>query len=117
MIAAIGAVAGAQTTEKLTPYADVVSYNNYYEFGLDKDEPARNAHTLKTRPWTVRIEGLVPLDEGVKIITASSDHLLVDLEDAAIDYKLGDILRFRPDYTAMLSASTSPYVTKIFEGK
>jgi methionine sulfoxide reductase catalytic subunit len=47
------------TDEKLTPYADVTTYNNFYEFGSDKDEPARYAHTLKTNPWTVRVEGLV----------------------------------------------------------
>lgn len=62
----------------------------------------------------VRIEGLVPLDEGVEIITASSDHLLVDLEDCPKKYKAGDRLRFRPDYPAMLAASTSPYVQKVF---
>jgi sulfoxide reductase catalytic subunit YedY len=45
--------------EKQTPFADVTSYNNYYEFGLDKSDPARYAHTLQTRPWTVRVEGLV----------------------------------------------------------
>lgn len=43
--------------EPLTPYKDVTTYNNYYEFGTDKADPAENAHTLKTRPWTVRIEG------------------------------------------------------------
>ncbi len=46
-------------TEKRTPYKDVVTYNNYYEFGTDKSEPAQNAHKLKTRPWSVLIEGEV----------------------------------------------------------
>jgi sulfoxide reductase catalytic subunit YedY len=45
--------------EKLTPLRDVTTYNNFYEFGTDKDEPAKHAHTLKPRPWTVRIEGEV----------------------------------------------------------
>ena len=62
----------------------------------------------------VNIGGLVPLDDKVRIITASSDHLLVDI-DARPELKTGDILAFRPDYTAMLSSSTSPYVKKIFE--
>ena len=53
------AVAGGITMDKLTPYSDVTSYNNYYEFGTDKSDPAQNAHTLKTRPWTVAIEGEV----------------------------------------------------------
>ena len=53
------AVAGAVTMEKVTDYKDVTSYNNFYEFGTDKADPAKNAHTLVTRPWTVAIEGLV----------------------------------------------------------
>jgi len=52
-------VPGAQTMEKLTDYKDATSYNNYYEFGTDKGDPAKNAGTLKTRPWTVEVEGLV----------------------------------------------------------
>ncbi|MDM0114451.1 protein-methionine-sulfoxide reductase catalytic subunit MsrP [Variovorax sp. J22R133] len=52
-------VAGAQTMEKLSDYKDATSYNNYYEFGTDKADPAKNAGTLKTRPWTVEVEGLV----------------------------------------------------------
>ena len=45
--------------DKQTPFADVTSYNNYYEFGLDKGDPARHAHSLQTRPWTVSVEGEV----------------------------------------------------------
>ena len=52
-------VAGAVTMEKLTDYKDASTYNNFYEFGTDKADPARNAHTLKTTPWTVEVEGLV----------------------------------------------------------
>jgi sulfoxide reductase catalytic subunit YedY len=52
-------VAGANTMEKVTEYKDATSYNNYYEFGTDKADPAQNAHTLKTSPWTVEVEGLV----------------------------------------------------------
>ncbi len=52
-------VSGAATMEKVTEYKDASTYNNFYEFGTDKSDPARNAHTLKTSPWTVSIEGLV----------------------------------------------------------
>ena len=45
--------------EKQTSFKDASTYNNYYEFGTDKSEPANNARTLKTRPWTVTIEGEV----------------------------------------------------------
>ncbi len=52
-------VPGAQTMEKVTDYKDATTYNNYYEFGTDKADPAKNAGTLKTQPWTVEVEGLV----------------------------------------------------------
>ena len=53
------AVAGAATMEKITDYKDAASYNNFYEFGTDKADPAKNAHTLVTKPWTVAVEGMV----------------------------------------------------------
>jgi sulfoxide reductase catalytic subunit YedY len=53
------AVLGAATMEKPTPYQDASTYNNFYEFGTDKSDPARTAGTLKTRPWTVAVEGEV----------------------------------------------------------
>ena len=53
------AVQGAMTLEKVTSYKDATSYNNFYEFGLDKSDPARYAHTLKTTPWSIEVEGLV----------------------------------------------------------
>ncbi|MFY7866398.1 protein-methionine-sulfoxide reductase catalytic subunit MsrP [Roseateles sp.] len=52
-------VAGAMTLDKPTRYQDASSYNNFYEFGTDKADPARNAGSLRTRPWTVSIEGEV----------------------------------------------------------
>ncbi|HYE44543.1 MAG TPA: protein-methionine-sulfoxide reductase catalytic subunit MsrP [Caulobacter sp.] len=45
------------TNEAKTPFKDVTTYNNFYEFGVDKDDPARNAGRLKTRPWTVKVDG------------------------------------------------------------
>ncbi len=48
---------GFSTTEKATPLKDVTSYNNFYEFGVDKGDPAENSGRFKPRPWTVRIDG------------------------------------------------------------
>jgi sulfoxide reductase catalytic subunit YedY len=45
--------------DKQTPFKDASTYNNYYEFGTDKADPAHNAGTLKPRPWTLAIEGEV----------------------------------------------------------
>jgi len=47
------------TTAKLTPYEDVTTYNNFYEFGLSKSAPAIQAKNFKTKPWTVTIDGEV----------------------------------------------------------
>ena len=45
------------TNEKQTPFQDITTYNNYYEFGVDKGEPAVNAKNFKSKPWTVAVEG------------------------------------------------------------
>ena len=47
------------TDEKQTPYKDVTTCNNFYEFGIDKDAPARNAKNFRIQPWTISVEGLV----------------------------------------------------------
>jgi methionine sulfoxide reductase catalytic subunit len=47
------------TSEKLTSLQDITHYNNFYEFGTDKEDPSKNAHKLRTSPWTVKVEGLV----------------------------------------------------------
>ncbi|MGE0042632.1 MAG: protein-methionine-sulfoxide reductase catalytic subunit MsrP [Vicinamibacterales bacterium] len=45
------------TDEELNSYKEVTTYNNFYEFGLDKGDPARNAHTLQPSPWSVVVDG------------------------------------------------------------
>ena len=66
-------LAGATTTEKLTLHGDVTSYNNFYEFGTNKADPAAQGGTLRPRPWTVSVEGEVKkpkafdLDELLKL--------------------------------------------------
>ncbi|HEV3084740.1 MAG TPA: protein-methionine-sulfoxide reductase catalytic subunit MsrP [Gemmataceae bacterium] len=47
------------TGEQLTPAKDITSFNNFYEFGIEKGDPSHNAGGLPTRPWTVRVEGKV----------------------------------------------------------
>ncbi len=45
------------TNEKPNSFEDISTYNNYYEFGLDKDEPAIQAEDFKPRPWTIAVSG------------------------------------------------------------
>jgi len=61
-LVAAGAVPSmARASDGLEPnsWDDITSYNNYYEFGTGKDDPAKNAHRLTIDPWTVRIDGMV----------------------------------------------------------
>jgi sulfoxide reductase catalytic subunit YedY len=63
------------TTEKLNSYDDITSYNNFYEFGTDKDEPKPNSKSFKPRPWKLTIDGEVAkpasydIDEFIKPLT------------------------------------------------
>ncbi len=45
--------------EELNPYRDVTTYNNFYEFGTQKEDPSRNAGDFQPAPWSIRVEGLV----------------------------------------------------------
>jgi sulfoxide reductase catalytic subunit YedY len=64
IIPAVPALAAPQakgkydTTEKPTPFEDVTTYNNYYEFGTGKDDPGRRAKNFRPKPWTVKVEGM-----------------------------------------------------------
>ena len=49
----------AEEAPELTSFEDISSYNNFYEFGMGKDDPARNAGAMVTSPWTVKVDGLV----------------------------------------------------------
>ena len=59
LIATRSNVAGAILMDQPTPYEDATNYNNFYEFGTDKDDPARYAGKLRVDPWSVEVEGLV----------------------------------------------------------
>jgi sulfoxide reductase catalytic subunit YedY len=65
-----------QEKDELTPFQDVTTYNNFYEFGTDKGDPAENAKNFKTKPWSVRVEGMV------------SKPATYNLEDFIKPYKL-----------------------------
>ncbi len=124
------AVAGGMTMEKLTPYGDATSYNNFYEFGTDKSDPARNAHTLKTRPWTVAIEGevkkpktydieellkLAPMEERIYRLRCVEGWSMVV---PWVGYSLAELIRrVEPtgnakyvEFVTLADAKTMPYV-------
>jgi sulfoxide reductase catalytic subunit YedY len=68
----------SELDEQLSSYANVTTYNNFYEFGTGKDDPAKNAGTLRPQPWSIAVEGEV------------ARPAVYDLEDFIAPHKLED---------------------------
>jgi sulfoxide reductase catalytic subunit YedY len=66
------------TGEQLTSLEDITHYNNFYEFGVDKGDPAKNAGALPTRPWTIKVEGKVKTPKTFDIDQLMKLHPLED---------------------------------------
>jgi sulfoxide reductase catalytic subunit YedY len=73
----------AQAADELTPYKDVTSYNNFYEFGLGKSDPAKYAADFKVKPWSVKVEGAVE-----KVGTFDLEDLLKGVQQEERIYRL-----------------------------
>jgi predicted amino acid racemase len=95
------------------PRGDIAqdAYGNRPTF---EDRGDRRRAILALGRQDVMPEWVTPLDAGVEILGASSDHLIVDVEEMVGPPRLGDVLRFRPNYAATLQLFTSPYVHKVF---
>ncbi len=114
--------------EERTPFDDASSYNNFYEFGTGKGDPARNAHRLRTEPWSVEIAGEVgkpgvigledlmkphPLEERVYRLRCVEAWSMVI---PWVGFSLGDVLkRFEPtsnakfvEFTTLLDPEQMP---------
>jgi len=95
----------AGPNDPATPYNDVTTYNNFYEFGTDKADPARNAGGLRVRPWTVAIEGEVAkpghydVDELIRLFPPQERVYRMRCVEAWsmvipwLGFPLGDLLR------------------------
>jgi len=66
------------TGEPLTPYKDVTTYNNFYEFGTDKSDPSKNAGTIKVSPWSVKVDGLCDKPGTYSLEDILAPHTLED---------------------------------------
>ncbi len=135
IVAALAACVGKDTTpagpaapDRITAYDDATGYNNFYEFGTAKDDPKANAGSLRPRPWSVAVEGLVQrpavyaLDDLFRGMTAAEHvyrHRCVEAWSMVIPwlgYPLGDVLRrLQPlpsarfvEFTTLLDPSQMP---------
>jgi sulfoxide reductase catalytic subunit YedY len=75
---ATGTPYGLQPDDKPTPWEDVTGYNNFYEFGTAKDDPAANATNFRTRPWTVKVDGMVKKAADYQLEDFLKPHKLED---------------------------------------
>ena len=64
--------------DKPNTWEEITSYNNYYEFGTDKEDPAQNAGKFKTKPWTVKVDGLVKKPADYQLEDLLKPHKLED---------------------------------------
>ncbi len=69
---------GEDLRGELTPWDDVTSYNNFYEFGTDKEDPAQNAKGFRTKPWSVKVDGLVKKPATYQLEDFLKPHKLED---------------------------------------
>ncbi|MGH4125173.1 MAG: ornithine racemase Orr [Clostridium sp.] len=62
----------------------------------------------------IQVDGIFPLDEKIKILGASSDHLILDITGCEKDYRVGDVVDFNMNYACLMQSSTSTYVSKYY---
>ncbi len=108
------------TTEPLNSYKDITTYNNFYELGTGKDDPARNAGSLKTQPWSVTIDGAVEKPGTYTLEDLLKPHALEEriyrlrcveawsMVIPWVGFPLGDLIkRFNPTSRAKYVAFTT----------
>jgi predicted amino acid racemase len=79
---------------------------------LIEDKGVRKRAILAVGKQDIDYHGLYPIDSGIEVLGASSDHLILDVSDLEKDLKVGDIITFKMNYSSMLRAMTSEYVEK-----
>ncbi|MHB9057517.1 MAG: alanine/ornithine racemase family PLP-dependent enzyme [Bacillota bacterium] len=126
---AYGELIPGTTDETFTVVAEVVEvrekpslpdgemgHDAFWNVPIFTDRGIRRRAILALGRQDVAPDNLAPLDQGMIVLGASSDHLLVDVSDAAGPVRLGDEVRFLPSYAGILQAMTSPYVDQLVVG-
>lgn len=126
----LAGAAAAPQDDKPTPFDVITTYNNYYEFGTGKDEPAENAGSLRLKPWTVTVEGDVKrpgtyqLDEllkGLPVVDRVYRMRCVEAWSMVVPWNgvlLGDLLkRLEPGSKARFVEFTTLFDPKQMPGQ
>lgn len=92
----------------------MIGVNAFGEKPVFEDRGNRKVAICAIGKQDVDISKLSPIDDEIMILGASSDHMILDVHDSLVDYKVGSIVRFDISYGGILSTMTSPYVDKVF---
>lgn len=122
--------AALSVTEPPTPYKDITTYNNYYEFGTDKSDPSENAQAFRTRPWNVSIGGEAEVTGTFSLEDILKPHPLEErvyrmrcveawsMVVPWVGFPLGDLLkRFKPTSKAKFVEFKTLYDPKQMPGQ
>lgn len=117
------------SNEELTKYSSIISYNNFAEFGLDKEDPAVNSSNFETKPWSVQVEGECNKPGEYHLEDIINPHQLeeriyrlrcVEAWSMVIPWigiPLAEVLkRFEPNSNAKYVAFTAPYQPDVMPG-
>ena len=117
-------------TEKPNKYEEITNYNNFYEYGTDKDDPAQNAHILKTEPWSVTVDGEAEVKGKFTLEDILKPHPLEEriyrfrcveawsLVIPWVGFPLADLIaRFKPTSKAKFVGFTTLFDPKMMPGE
>lgn len=94
-----------------------VGRDAFGEVPVFQDLGIRKRAILAIGKQDIHLNSLVPLEKEVKTVGASSDHLIIDITDFKEEIKVGDEVKFKLNYPALLSVTTSKYINKYFHRK
>ena len=97
------------------PWGEMCEYNSYGEslnLANFKDKGIRKRAIIALGKQDVRTECISPINKDISILDGSSDHIILDVTDSKVNYKVGDIVDFNLNYSGVLSAMTSKYIKR-----
>lgn len=94
------------------PWGKQGKTNSFGEQVSFLDRGIRKRAIIALGKQDIRIETLLPIDENIIVLDGSSDHIILDVNDCKKEYKVGDVIAFRLNYSGILTAHTSKYVER-----
>ena len=94
------------------PWGEHGKSNSFGEHSEFIDKGIRKRAIIGLGRQDIKLNSIIPIDDKIEIVGGSSDHIILDVTDSKKEYKVGDIVDFRLNYSGVLSVMTSKYVEK-----